>query len=83
MRNLFPKHRLLQAFGIALALGFMSQSAMAQSDSLAKIHGIFGQLTFAFAAVCATACSRWWQTREPLPSSSLERKVATSMISRP
>lgn len=29
---------------------------------LAKLHGILGQLTFAFAAVAATACSRWWRS---------------------
>lgn len=31
---------------------------------LAKIHGIFGQMVFAFAAVVAVMCSRWW-TRAP------------------
>jgi cytochrome c oxidase assembly protein subunit 15 len=27
---------------------------------LAKLHGIFGQMVFAFAAVVAVMCSRWW-----------------------
>ena len=35
---------------------------------LAKLHGIFGQMTFAYAAVIATVCSRWWIEREPLAS---------------
>lgn len=27
---------------------------------LAKLHGIFGQMVFAFAAVVAVLCSKWW-----------------------
>lgn len=35
---------------------------------LAKMHGIFGQMTFAYAAVIATVCSTWWTDRRPMPS---------------
>lgn len=36
---------------------------------LAKAHGIFGQITFATAAVVAVMCSRWWIESPRLASS--------------
>lgn len=35
------------------------------SLTLAKMHGVFGQLTFAAAAVVATVCSNWWVDCRP------------------
>lgn len=37
---------------------------------LAKLHGIFGQMVFAFAAVVAVMCSRWWSFAPRLPAAA-------------
>ena len=51
------------------------------SLTLAKIHGILGQLTFAFAGVAAATCSRWWATVGAVaaPARRLRRLAVTAL----
>ena len=47
----------------------------------AKLHGIFGQLVFATAAIVATMCSRWWESAKRLaPSVQFDRFSMLSVV---
>ena len=67
--NRHRRRAVTLVLGLVIAQGLIGGSRVTEvSLWLARIHGVFGQVTFATAAIVAAICSKWWASAPRLPS---------------